>query len=573
MDAIDSEISRLLSINAIQPCSHENGEFISNIFTRTKANGKIRIILNLKSLNKFVVYEHFKMEHLDFVCDLVRQQDWFGSIDLSDAYFAIPIAENSRKYLKFVWKGTLYNYRVLVFGLSSAPRIFTRICKPILALLRGVNHIRCSLYIDDMIVMACKKSDLCNYIDIICNLFTNLGFKINYDKSVLTPTQNIRHLGFNLNSRNLTVTLPPDKQSLLKLKCKTLLNSAQSTSIRQVASLVGLLIANCQGCKWGKLYYRDLERDKIQALKSNSGNFDKNMKISERGLDNIRWWLTSEILQPVSFEKKTFDLEMSSDASLTGWGGACDNLQTGGNWSFQEKSHHINWLELKACWLSLQCFAKRPNIHVLAKLDNTCAMYYINNKGGSIADLDVLAQQFWLWCKEHNVSVLACYLPGTENHTADFESRMLRSNTEWSLGQSGFEMIKNTFDLPDVDLFASRLNCKVNAYVSWKPDPHSMWTDAFTINWCKFKLCYAFPPFALVGKVVSKCIADKAELLLVAPFWTTQYWFPLIMDCLVAHPLTLPYSLEVISLPHDPGSSHPIWHKLNLCCFRLSGKR
>ena len=118
----------------------------------------------------------------------------------------------------------------------------------------------------------------------------------------------------------------------------------------------------------------------------------------------------------------------------------------------------------------------------------------------------------------------------------------------------------------------NRLNHKVDRYISWKPAPHSVATDAFSVNWGTFKLCYALPPFALVGKVVNKSVDDKAKLILVAPFWNTQYWLPLILDCLVDHPLPLPVQCDTVRLPHDPMSEHPIWAKLNLHCFRLSGR-
>ena len=90
-ECISLEIERLKNIGAIAKSSHENGEFVSNIFPRPKSNGKTRVILNLKNLNKFLSYKHFKMEHLDFVFDLVRENDWFCSIDMADAYFAVNI--------------------------------------------------------------------------------------------------------------------------------------------------------------------------------------------------------------------------------------------------------------------------------------------------------------------------------------------------------------------------------------------------------------------------------------------------------------------------------------------------
>lgn len=50
-----------------------------------------------------------------------------------DAYYSIPIAEKDRKFPMFEWKGQYYQYTLLPNGLSSAPRIFTKILKPVYA--------------------------------------------------------------------------------------------------------------------------------------------------------------------------------------------------------------------------------------------------------------------------------------------------------------------------------------------------------------------------------------------------------------------------------------------------------
>jgi hypothetical protein len=91
------------------------------------------------------------------------------------------------------------------------------------------------------------------------------------------------------------------------------------------------LITNSPGCKWGKLFYRDLERDKISALKFSHGNFDASMKLSQRAVLNIEWWLSDDILIPVDIKKSTISMSIYSDASLKGWGGVCDSSK---NWWF-----------------------------------------------------------------------------------------------------------------------------------------------------------------------------------------------------------------------------------------------
>ena len=72
LSIIDGEIEKLLSKEVIEKCSHLEGEFISPIFCKLKKN-KIdcRMILNLKDLNKFVVYKRFKMESLNSVLELI----------------------------------------------------------------------------------------------------------------------------------------------------------------------------------------------------------------------------------------------------------------------------------------------------------------------------------------------------------------------------------------------------------------------------------------------------------------------------------------------------------------------
>ena len=125
-------------------------------------------------------------------------------------------------------------------------------------MLRGTHGVRCSLYVDDMIIMTKSKSKLLESLHVAQDLFESLGFSVNEEKSVLTPSHSITHLGFCINSTRMTISLPREKISPLRKKCKHILKHHMSISIREVASLVGLFIANSQGCKWGKLFYKSL---------------------------------------------------------------------------------------------------------------------------------------------------------------------------------------------------------------------------------------------------------------------------------------------------------------------------
>ena len=140
-DLVGQEVQKLLdkgAIKIIDPCPNQ---YLSRIFLVPKRDGSFRPVVNLKPLNQFRATVHFKMESLAMMKDLLREGDWMASIDLKDAYLLVAIWEGHRKYLGFTWKHTLYEFQCLPFGLSSAPRIFTKLLKPVLARLR---QSRCS---------------------------------------------------------------------------------------------------------------------------------------------------------------------------------------------------------------------------------------------------------------------------------------------------------------------------------------------------------------------------------------------------------------------------------------------
>ena len=73
-------------------------------FLVEKKGGGHRPIINLRDLNGFMVYRHFKMEGINQVKDIIQQGDWLIKIDLKDAYFTIPIYKADQKYLRFPWE-------------------------------------------------------------------------------------------------------------------------------------------------------------------------------------------------------------------------------------------------------------------------------------------------------------------------------------------------------------------------------------------------------------------------------------------------------------------------------------
>ena len=132
---VDEEIFKLLSKGTIEPSFHEEGEVISPIFIRPKKDGSMRTIINLKFLNEFVAYKHFKLESLSDVFNLMSQDCFFAKIDLKDAYFSLSITPEHRKYPKFLWHGILTNLHVCVLVCLVHPDSLQNCLSPLLLFL------------------------------------------------------------------------------------------------------------------------------------------------------------------------------------------------------------------------------------------------------------------------------------------------------------------------------------------------------------------------------------------------------------------------------------------------------
>ena len=182
----------------IEHAHYTEDSYVSTVFVRPKKDGTHGMILNLKALNTFVAYHHFKMDTFLTAIKLVRPGCFMASIDLKDAYYSIPVAKGDRKYLMFEWQGSYYQ---IPNGLSHAPRLFTKILKPVYAHLRMQGY-TCMGHIDDSLLIASTYDDCTCNITATVELFTKLGFVMHSDKLVFEPTQEIEFLGFIINSLN-----------------------------------------------------------------------------------------------------------------------------------------------------------------------------------------------------------------------------------------------------------------------------------------------------------------------------------------------------------------------------------
>lgn len=194
MKLIELEVQKMLEMGTIRHALFHPKQFISNLFVIPKKTGDLHPVINLKPLNEFVQYHHFKMEGLNSLLDLLSGSEFFTTIDLKDAYFTVPIHPEHYKYLRIEWNSTLYEFICLPFGLSSAPRVFTKAMKPFVSEVRN-KGIRLVIYLDDIAIISSSRELSFEETAFVIQMLESLGFIVNKEKSVLVLLQSVEFLG------------------------------------------------------------------------------------------------------------------------------------------------------------------------------------------------------------------------------------------------------------------------------------------------------------------------------------------------------------------------------------------
>ncbi|XP_043486382.1 uncharacterized protein LOC122513915 [Polistes fuscatus] len=293
------------------------------------------------------------------------------------------------------------------------------------------------------------------------------------------------------------------------------------------------------------------------------------MKISSSLTPEFNWWLNNIFISNNPIRSSKFSTTIFSDASSTGWGATCDGQVVFGHWNNDEKSFHINYLELLAVFNGLKTFASNLfDCEILLRVDNSTAIAYINKMGGTKYEyLNDLTYEIWEWCEQRNLWLFASYIPSKDNE-ADEASRIDNIDTEWELSPFAFQNIVYKFNQPEIDLFACNSNNKCEKYCSWHRDSLAFCIDAFTVDWNEYYF-YAFPPFSLILKTLKKIQTDQACGILVVPNWCGQPWYPLWLSLLDSEPIIFHPDVNLLRSPCRK-IQHPLAQKMSLMAARLS---
>ncbi|KAM9985694.1 hypothetical protein ACTFIZ_012356 [Dictyostelium cf. discoideum] len=342
-DCITKEVQDLLADDAIEqvlPNRYSKRVFYSNVFTVPKPGTNLhRPVLDLKRLNTYINNQSFKMEGIKNLPSMVKQGYYMVKLDIKKAYLHVLVDPQYRDLFRFVWQGAHYRWKTIPFGLSTAPRIFTMLLRPVLRMLRDIN-VSVIAYLDDLLIVGSTKEECLSNLKKTMELLVKLGFKLNLEKSVLEPTQSITFLGLQIDSLSMKLLVPKEKKKSVIKEIRNFLK-LDCCSPRKLAGLKGKLIALKDAVIPFRLYTRRTNKFHSQCLTLANGYWDQSFPIPQEVKLEISHWLT--VLNQWNGKEislfPSYDYVLTTDASESGAGAT---LKKGNKviktWSFQWSS-------------------------------------------------------------------------------------------------------------------------------------------------------------------------------------------------------------------------------------------
>ena len=490
-----------------------------------------------------------------------------ASIVLREAYLQVPVHPASRHFLRFMLCDTVYQFKALCFGLSTAPQVFTWVMAPVSSIIHSLG-IRMRRYLDDWLVQSSSRESPRGSSDCPPTL-SRVGDRHQsqqvqprtFPGCTVSRGRHRLHLfqGFSVGGTHLTAAINGHCISVLRLAYRELV---------AVASRRAFFAGSPRSWRQTEDAVHPALPPSFMEPSGSGGSSVSVDGVSSRS--PVVAPSTSSLsrgVSPPGVSRPTLLVRrlgcgMGRPSRLSGRFGPVGPHQAVSS---------INARELLAVRLGLFQFQSALQGRTVAVFcDYTTAVAYLSKEGGTRSPLlNNLAQGILRWTESLSIHLAPQFLPGSNNVLADALSRPHQlPHTEWSLNMTVFLSLRRLW-LVQIDLFAPSANHRCSIYFSPFRDPRSAGTDAFLQSWDGLQ-AYAFPPVAVIPRVLAKLRASKGtELTLVAPHWAQRPWFSDLVQLSLAPPVILPSRPDLLRLPRSR-HLYPDLRRLRLHAWRLS---
>ncbi len=493
---------------------------------------KYRFIMDLRELNSATIpiSSTFKIEGIMWTKKLLLPNQIYSKVDLSGAFFQVPIHVSKQKYFAFQHENIQYMYTSLPFGWKLSPIFFVQISEEIAKFLRAVN-VNHNVYIDDFLLIESNVSQMVQSLHNTFKIFKELGVQVNI-KKVFLLQEEMEFLGWLLLKTG-DISLGPDKKTKVLSTLKNILKQ-RVIRIKQLARLVGIVAFIAQIFR-GLNMYLGVMHSRIRSGLRKYGwraliYLDKGLR-----MEMVRLQQAIIRLNPLPPQLLSPLYIIIIDASNQGYCGLVIKPPERkirvftGIWTAKERKVHICTLELKAAVLTIQK-AQIQKSYITIYTDNTATK-------SALKKLWSKSKKLQPWCRRLGNMLLekeivideVCYIP-TKANPADSLTRNIKSKSyhdmldrlnrlqDWGLPQSLLLELATIQGHPiQFDLFASTSNALSPQHFSRIDSKLNFLGDVF-LNWTSsIPGSIAVPPLSL--------LKYKLQVILTTPKWVSSSWW------------------------------------------------
>ncbi len=333
----------------VPPADMKAGFFSPYIIVPKKSSG-LRPILGLCILNWAFHKPPFKMLTQKRIFGCIRPQDWSAAVELKDPYFHVSIFPCHRSVLRFMFEGRAYQYMVLPFGLSLSPSVFTKVAEAALVPLTE-QGVRILNYLDDWLILTQSLDQLCEHRDLVLSHLSQLGLRVNWEKSKLSPMQKISFLGMELDSVNQTARLMQERAQSV-LNCLNMFKSRTAPPLKQFQRLLGHKAAAAAVTPLGLLHMRPLQHwlhGRVPRWAWQCGRLW--VRVTAYSQTFTLWSDLSFLWARVPLEQVSRQAVVYTDASAKGWVARFNGLIVSGVWTGPQ----LHWNFGQMLWQCQKC--------------------------------------------------------------------------------------------------------------------------------------------------------------------------------------------------------------------------
>ena len=309
-------LKKILNSQAIEEVMDRSSPgFYSRLFSGLQARWHLQTHHRSQAINLYLDIPSFKMETLLSIITALQLQEWITKIDLKDGYHHIPVHINIRKYFRFVIAGKPYQFCVLLFGLSTAPREFTKTLATVVQLLRSMGPCL-SGQLDHPCLFSRSESSIYpgNHDPIAI-----FWLAVNWKKSMLTPSRIIYFLGLHFNPEK-AIFSPPETFLGSLTQLPSCLSTSMIMPVRKLSSITSRISHFAPFIHHGCLHLRFLQFWIKWQWTQHRQSWDTPLQLDAEFLSHLRWFNRQDVLKGVPLHLPELNLFFFTDASLTGYG-------------------------------------------------------------------------------------------------------------------------------------------------------------------------------------------------------------------------------------------------------------